>query len=72
MSANMLQRPALILNRNWQRVNAATVARVNAGMELRELPVRSKWKPLYARHDTRCESWSKFIRESYLNVPLQS
>jgi hypothetical protein len=27
MIANMLQRPALVLNRNWQPVNVATVAR---------------------------------------------
>ena len=28
MVANMLERPALVLNRNWQPVNVATVARV--------------------------------------------
>jgi hypothetical protein len=27
MAAKMLQRPTLILNRNWQPVNVATVAR---------------------------------------------
>ena len=27
MNANVLQRPTLVLNRNWQPVNVATVAR---------------------------------------------
>jgi hypothetical protein len=30
------------------------------------------WKPLYARHEVRIESWSKFVSETYWNVPLQN
>jgi 5-methylcytosine-specific restriction endonuclease McrA len=43
-----------------------------AGMKLRKAPVRPTWKPLYARHTMRIESWSKFISETYWNTPLQS
>ena len=43
-----------------------------AGMKLRKAPVRPTWKPLYARHTMRIESWSKFVSESYWNVPLES
>lgn len=43
-----------------------------AGMKLARAPVRPEWKPLYARHATRIESWSKFVSESYWNVPLES
>jgi 5-methylcytosine-specific restriction endonuclease McrA len=42
-----------------------------AGMKLRKAPVRPTWKPLYARHNMRIESWSKFISETYWNVPLE-
>ena len=42
-----------------------------AGMTLRRPPVRPKWKPLYAAHDMRIESWSKFISEAYWNVALE-
>lgn len=42
-----------------------------AGMRLRKTPVRPTWKPLYARHTMRIESWSKFISETYWNVPLE-
>ena len=37
-------------------------------MRLRKLPVRPTWKPLYADHSVRIESWSKFISEAYWNV----
>lgn len=43
-----------------------------AAMKLRKAPVRPTWKPLYARHTIRIESWSKFVSETYWNVPLQS
>jgi 5-methylcytosine-specific restriction endonuclease McrA len=43
-----------------------------ASMKLRKQPVRPTWKPLYARHNTRCESWSKFVSETYWNVPLEN
>ena len=42
-----------------------------AGMKLRREPVQPKWKPLYAAHDMRIESWSKFISEAYWNVELK-
>jgi 5-methylcytosine-specific restriction endonuclease McrA len=42
-----------------------------AGMKLRKAPVRPKWKPLYARHDVRIASWSKFVSETYWNVRLE-
>jgi 5-methylcytosine-specific restriction endonuclease McrA len=42
-----------------------------AGIKLRKAPVRPTWKPLYARHTMRIESWSKFISETYWNVPLE-
>jgi len=43
-----------------------------AGMKLRRQPVRPAWKPLYARHTLRIESWSKFVSEAYWNVALES
>ena len=43
-----------------------------AGMKLRKAPVRPRWKPLYARHSMRIESWSKFVSETYWSVPLQN
>lgn len=43
-----------------------------AGMKLRKAPVRPTWKPLYARHAERIESWSKFISETYWNVRLEA
>ncbi len=43
-----------------------------AGMRLHKKPVRPAWKPLYApRNGVRIESWSKFLSESYWNVPLE-
>jgi 5-methylcytosine-specific restriction endonuclease McrA len=42
-----------------------------AGVKLRNAPVRPTWKPLYARHAVRIESWSKFVSETYWNVPLE-
>lgn len=41
-----------------------------AGMKLRKAPVRPAWKPLYAAHDVRIASWSKFVSEAYWNVEL--
>ena len=40
-------------------------------MRLRKKPVRPTWKPLYADHSVRIESWSKFISEAYWNVTLE-
>lgn len=42
-----------------------------AGMRLRKEPVRPAWKPIYARDSVRIESWSKFVSETYWNVPLE-
>jgi 5-methylcytosine-specific restriction endonuclease McrA len=42
-----------------------------AGMKLRKLPVHPEWKPLYAAHPMRMESWTKFISEAYWNVELE-
>ena len=44
---------------------------VGAHMPLRKIPTRPKWQPLYARHDLRIESWSKFISEAYWEVELE-
>ena len=42
-----------------------------ARLHLRKKPVRPMWKPLYADHTLRMESWSKFISEAYWNVTLK-
>ena len=42
-----------------------------AHMPLRKVPVRPKWKPLYARHSARIESWSKFVSEAYWTVEME-
>lgn len=42
-----------------------------AHMPLRKAPVRPKWRPLYARHDVRIESWSRFVSEAYWDVRLE-
>ncbi len=44
---------------------------LQAGMHLRKAPVRPAWKPIYARDSVRIESWSKFVSETYWNVPLE-
>jgi 5-methylcytosine-specific restriction endonuclease McrA len=44
---------------------------VQAGMKLRKPAVRPTWKPMYASHGIRIESWSKFLSEAYWNVELQ-
>lgn len=44
---------------------------VQAHMPLKKLPVRPAWKPLYARHGERIESWSKFVSEAYWLVELE-
>ena len=41
-----------------------------ARMRLRKPPVQPAWNPLYAAHEQRIESWSKFISEAYWNVQL--
>jgi 5-methylcytosine-specific restriction endonuclease McrA len=41
------------------------------GMLLRQQPIRPKWRPLYATHGQRIDSWSKFVSEAYWNVELE-
>jgi 5-methylcytosine-specific restriction endonuclease McrA len=41
-----------------------------ARMKLRRHPARPAWRPLYASHPVRIESWSKFLSEAYWNVTL--
>jgi 5-methylcytosine-specific restriction endonuclease McrA len=43
-----------------------------AKMRLRREPVRPVWKPLYSKHASGMESWSKFISEAYWNAELES
>ena len=43
-----------------------------AGVQLRKPPVRPVWKPLYAVHRERIESWAKFVSEAYWNVELET
>lgn len=43
-----------------------------ARMHLRKRPVRPAWKPLYADHQVRIASWSKFVSEVYWNVRLET
>jgi 5-methylcytosine-specific restriction endonuclease McrA len=42
-----------------------------ARMRYRRKPVRPQWRPLYAEHGVRIQSWSKFLSEAYWNVTLQ-
>jgi hypothetical protein len=39
-------------------------------MRLKREPVQPIWNPLYAAHDLRIASWSKFVSEAYWNVEL--
>ena len=42
-----------------------------AKMRLKRKPVQPIWNPLYAAHDLRIASWSKFVSEAYWNVELE-
>jgi len=42
-----------------------------AKMALRHAPHRPMWKPLYAAHGMRIDSWSKFVSEAYWSVELE-
>jgi 5-methylcytosine-specific restriction endonuclease McrA len=42
-----------------------------ARMNLKRVPVSPEWRPAYADHRIRLESWSKFVSEAYWNVPLR-
>jgi 5-methylcytosine-specific restriction endonuclease McrA len=41
-----------------------------AHLKLRKAPIRPDWKPLYAAHHQRIESWSRFVSEAYWTVEL--
>jgi 5-methylcytosine-specific restriction endonuclease McrA len=41
-----------------------------AHMRLKKKPVRPDWKPIYAAHEIRIASWSKFLSEAYWSVEL--
>lgn len=43
-----------------------------ARMNLKRVPVSPEWRPAYADHRIRLESWSKFVSEAYWNVPLKT
>jgi 5-methylcytosine-specific restriction endonuclease McrA len=43
-----------------------------ARMNLKRAPTCPEWRPAYADHHVRLESWSKFVSEAYWNVSLQS
>jgi 5-methylcytosine-specific restriction endonuclease McrA len=42
-----------------------------AGMTLRRQPTRPTWKPVYADHHVRLESWSKFVSDMYWTAKLE-
>ena len=42
-----------------------------AKMRLRHPAVQPKWNPLYAAHELRNESWSKFVSEAYWTTELK-
>jgi 5-methylcytosine-specific restriction endonuclease McrA len=41
-----------------------------AKMRLRKAPVQPTWNPLFAAHEARIETWSKFVSEAYWSVEL--
>jgi 5-methylcytosine-specific restriction endonuclease McrA len=43
-----------------------------AKMRLRCVPVQPKWNPLYAAHELRIASWSKFVSEAYWTTELKT
>ena len=43
-----------------------------AGMKLRNDPVRPRWSPAYSRHSVQMQSWRSFISDVYWDVELQS
>ncbi len=42
-----------------------------SGLKLRSKPHKPSWRPLYAAHDFRLESWQKFVSEAYWEVQLK-
>jgi 5-methylcytosine-specific restriction endonuclease McrA len=43
-----------------------------ANMTLHKKPARPVWKPIYAAHGARIDSWTKFVSEAYWNVELEA
>jgi len=43
-----------------------------ARMNLKRAPACPEWRPAYADHHVRLESWPKFVSEAYWNVSLRS
>lgn len=43
-----------------------------ARMPLHRQPAQPKWRPFYASHGVRIDSWAKFISEVYWNVELET
>jgi 5-methylcytosine-specific restriction endonuclease McrA len=41
-------------------------------MKLRKRPERPTWRPIYAAHSVRIESWTRFLSEAYWNSELDS
>jgi len=39
-----------------------------AGMRLRKRPIQPRWNPLYAAHQLRIQSWSKFLSDAHQKV----
>ena len=67
MTPSILQRPTLVLNRNWQPVNVATVARAL-------VLVWNESARVVDPHDYQLYNWadwSKFLSEAYWNVTLR-
>ena len=44
---------------------------LQAGMRLRTRPKQPSWKPFYASHSIRLDSWSKFVSAAYWNAELE-
>ena len=42
-----------------------------ARMKLKKKPIRPDWKPIYAAHEIRIASWTKFLSEAYWNSELE-
>ena len=42
-----------------------------AHMKLRSVPIRPKWRGVYAEQSIRIDSWSRFVNEAYWSVELE-
>lgn len=41
-----------------------------SGLVLRKAPIKPDWRPIYAAHGSRLDSWKKFISDSYWDAEL--